>query len=192
MCWWRRQPGSLHLVCTCHHSLLSDTFTLEKYYTVLNQTFLLWHMPLIPTLRYIAVDKHFTFFYKKFRLQHVPGVSTLKYFTKEKLLHSNTCHESLLLVSFVLTKTITLLQVPFSQLQHCKYDCYNWTINFYFWVFCYGQKIISLLQVHHCCTKCMYTEYFALLHMSLILNLSCLAKDKNWAKTISMCFSCAT
>ena len=127
------------------------------------------HMPLIPTLRYIAVDKHFTFFYKKFRLQHVPGVSTLKYFTKEKLLHSNTCHESLLLVSFVLTKTITLLQVPFSQLQHCKYDCYNWTINFYFWVFCYGQKIISLLQVHHCCTKCMYTEYFALLHMSLIL-----------------------
>ena len=25
LCWWRRQPGSLHLVCTCYQSLLSDT-----------------------------------------------------------------------------------------------------------------------------------------------------------------------
>ena len=28
LCWWRRQPGSLHLVCTCHQSLLSDTLPL--------------------------------------------------------------------------------------------------------------------------------------------------------------------
>ena len=95
------------------------------------------------------------------------------YFTRERLLHSNKWRESLLPATLAQTKTITLLQVPFSSLWNkiatigLLHVPFISTLGH---ILRYGQKTFHFFKYFTVQNVC--TENCALLHMSLIPTLS--------------------